>query len=114
MTCCGKTKQIAHKAGNIAKGYTALVTGKKYEFTDGRIRVCRKCEDCTWMTRLEYGKWLLKNGIKVITNFTDLESLPKLPKQYTGKNIYCRICKCDIPAKASVKEMKCPKDKWDK
>jgi hypothetical protein len=96
--CCGKAKKIINKGKNIAKGYTALATGKKYEFTDGRIRICRKCEDNTWMTRLEYAAWLLKNGIKVLTNFDDLTRLPKLPKQNTGKNIYCRLCKCDIPA----------------
>jgi hypothetical protein len=45
MTCCGKAK-------NIVKGFTALATGKKYEFTDGRIRVCRTCEDNYWIARV--------------------------------------------------------------
>ena len=80
MTCCGKTKQIAGKAKNIVKGFTALAIGKKYEFTDGRIAVCRKCDDNYWI----------------------------------GKSIWCSICKCNIPAKARVKDEKCPKDKWDK
>jgi hypothetical protein len=79
MSCCGNTKKIASKARNIAKGWTALATGKKYEFTDGRIRVCRKCEDNYWMGRL----------------------------------LFCSICKCPIPAKARVKDEKCPKDKWN-
>ena len=52
MTCCGKAKRVINKAGNIVKGYTALATGKKYEFTDGRIRVCRKCEDNYWIGRV--------------------------------------------------------------
>jgi hypothetical protein len=112
MTCCGKTKKALNKGKNIAKGFTAVAVGKKYEFTDGRIRICRACPYNTWMTRIEYGKWLFKNGIKVLTNFDDLAKLPMLPKQKTGRNIYCRICKCDIPAKARVEDVKCPKDKW--
>lgn len=51
MTCCGKTKQIIRKGKNIAKGYTALARGKKYEFTDGRIRECRKCKDNYWIKK---------------------------------------------------------------
>jgi len=77
MTCCGKTIQ---KGKNIAKGWTNVILGKKYEWTDGRIRICRKCE---------YNYWI-------------------------GRAIFCRICKCPIPQKASVENEKCPKDKWDK
>ena len=47
MSCCGKNK--IQKAVNIAKGFTALATGKKYEFTDSRIRVCQQCEDNYWL-----------------------------------------------------------------
>ena len=112
MTCCGKSK--LNKAKNIAKGFTALAVGRKYEFTDGRIRICRGCDMNTWMTKLEYSTWLLKNGIKVLTNLDDLTVLPILPKQNTGKTIYCRLCKCDIPAKARVKDEDCPENKWAK
>jgi hypothetical protein len=112
MTCCGKSKQITGKAKNIVKGLTALARGKKYEFTDGRIRICRSCEFNTWLTKVEYSTWLLKHGIKVLTNFDDLTKLPMLPKKTGAKTIYCRHCKCNIPAKARVKEMKCPLDKW--
>ncbi len=44
MTCCGKAK-------NIAKGWTAAALGIKYEFTDGRIRICRKCDKNYWIGR---------------------------------------------------------------
>lgn len=110
MTCCGK--KAIQKGKAIAKGYTSVVTGKKCKYTDARIRTCRTCEYNTWMTKLQYGKWLLKNGIKVLTNFDDLTRLPMLPKQNTGRTIYCRLCKCDIPKKARILELKCPKDKW--
>ena len=112
MSCCGKTK--LNKAKNITKGFTALVVGKKYEFTDGRIRICRSCHYNTWLTKLEYSTWLAKHGIDVLTNIEDLTSLPMLPKKTEAKNLYCRKCKCFIPAKARVKDEKCPLDKWEK
>ncbi len=79
MGCCEKAKKAINKGKNIAKGFTALAIGKKYEFTDGRIRACRKCPDNYWI----------------------------------AKTIWCSICKCNIPAKARVKNEKCPNDKWD-
>lgn len=37
----------------------------------------------------------------------------KCPKNYWIKRtLWCSICKCFIPAKARVKEEKCPKGKW--
>ncbi len=47
MTCCGKN--IVQTGINIVKGFTALAVGKKYEFTDGRVRVCQKCERNKWI-----------------------------------------------------------------
>ena len=44
MSCCGKVKAIA-------KGYTALAIGKKYEFTDSRVRTCQRCEENYWIGR---------------------------------------------------------------
>jgi hypothetical protein len=51
MSCCGKTKKIVGKARNIAKGTVAHVLGIKYEFTDGRIRICRGCPDNYWIAK---------------------------------------------------------------
>ena len=113
MTCCGKT---IRKAKNIVVGYTNLVRGKKYEFTDGRIRKCQGCDEQTWMSKTEYAMWLLQNGIGVFRNFTELEKLPKLPKyeQTPGRrNLYCRICKCFVPAAARDKKKKCVLGKWE-
>ena len=113
MSCCGKTK-------SIVKGYTKLATDtvgltEKYEFTDSRIRTCHNCDEQTWMLAGEYAAWSLRYGIKVLANFSQLEKLPKLPKYKQDRNrrmLYCRICKCFIPAKARVKEKKCPLNKW--
>ena len=51
MTCCGKAKKIINKGKNIAKGYTALVAGKKCKGTDARIRVCRTCKYNSWIRK---------------------------------------------------------------
>lgn len=101
MGCCGGTTK---KVGQIVTGYVNLFRGKKYEFTDDRVRACQKCEDSTWLTKAQYGKWLAENGIKVLRNWKDLAALPKLPKEPNGKGrgLYCRICKCFVPAKACV------------
>jgi ribosomal protein L37E len=48
MSCCGK---VVGNVVQIAKGFTALVTGVKYEFTDGRIRVCQACGSATWRVK---------------------------------------------------------------
>ncbi|MCK9245148.1 MAG: hypothetical protein M0P75_07745, partial [Candidatus Marinimicrobia bacterium] len=73
MSCCGETIK---KGVDIGTGYFNLATGKKYEFTDGRIRTCHKCDEATWLSRAEYVSWLAANGIGVIKNFTELEKLP--------------------------------------
>lgn len=48
MACCGKT---IRKVKQIATGYGNLVRGKKYEFTDDRIRACQKCNKNYWISR---------------------------------------------------------------
>ena len=82
MGCCGKTiKQV----GDITTGYARYAAGIKYEFTDGRIRTCHKCDEQTWMSKAEYALWLTKNGIKVLKNFTELEKLPNVAEvHYEG------------------------------
>ena len=82
MGCCNKAKKLTAKARNIVKGYTALIVGKKYEFTDGRVRKCQQC------AKDDDGGYRL------------------------GRTLWCSVCKCLIPAKARVEEEKCPKGKW--
>ena len=109
MGCCRKIK-------NIVIGYTTLAIGVKHEFTDTRVGVCQECDYSTWMSMGEYEAWLARYSIEVLANFVQLEKLPMLPKQEkrrARRGIYCRICKCYIPAKARVAEEKCPRGKWD-
>ena len=113
MGCCGKA---VRKARNIVTGYTNYARGVKYKFTDSRVRECHGCDEQTWMSKAEYAAWLARHGIKVIANFTQLEKLPKLPKYEYGpkrKNLYCRLCKCFIPVKASKEEEECLLGKWE-
>lgn len=51
MSCCGKAKSVAGKVKNVTLGVTRYITGKKYEFTDNRIRTCQKCEKNYWIKR---------------------------------------------------------------
>lgn len=52
MTCCGKIKQTKQTVKNIAQGYKNLAIGKKYEYTDTRIRACQKCEFNYWIGKM--------------------------------------------------------------
>lgn len=106
---CGCTK-----IKNIIVGNANLYFGKKFEFTDVRIRKCQACEYGTWITAAEYTKWLRAHGIDVLKNIADLTVLPDLPAQNykPGSKLFCRKCKCHIPAKARVSEENCPLNKW--
>lgn len=113
MGCCGETiKQVK----NMAVGYSSLASDIKYDSTDLRISKCHSCDEQTWLSSSEYAAWLLRHGIKVLTNFSQLEKLPKLPKYEQGpgrRNLYCRICKCFVPAKARAEGAKCSLGKWE-
>jgi hypothetical protein len=78
MNCCGD-KKVLTTAKHIAVGYSNLIRGRKYEFTDKRIETCKSCE---------FNYWILQA-------------------------LWCSVCKCFIPAKARVKDEKCPKGKWN-
>jgi hypothetical protein len=52
MACCGKKIKKAVEIGKlIAEGYGNLAKGEKYEFTGGRIKVCRECDKNYWIKR---------------------------------------------------------------
>jgi len=51
MGCCDKIQKVTTTAKQIVQGWTALARGKKYEFTDDRVRVCQDCEDNYWLGR---------------------------------------------------------------
>lgn len=113
-----KCSACSDKIAAIVKGYLAVIGTKYFNASDqiasDRYRICRSCSQGTWMAGTEYAAWLFTNGIHVLKNINDLTVLPPLPKRSDGKNLFCRLCKCYIPAKASVEDEKCPLDKWDK
>lgn len=69
------------------------------------------------MTWVEYAQWIDANGglVKFTAEIDKLEEWPMLPKQeYAhGCKLFCRICKCWLPAKSYVGEKQCPLGKWD-
>ncbi len=113
MGCCGGI-------GHIVFGYQRLLFDtiggeNKYEFTDGRIRICWRCKESTWLTWVEYDAWIEKHcAFRFLRSLEDLKTLPKLPKaEYRkGTKLFCRLCKCFVPAAARVPEKKCPLGKW--
>ncbi len=113
MSCCGKAR-------NIAKGYSRLITDgmgitEKQPFTDGRIERCCQCGYSTWLSKTEYTVWLASHGIRVLENIDQLEALPVLPRQKRSESrqgLYCRICKCYLPAKANVEDEDCIMGSW--
>ncbi|RLC38843.1 hypothetical protein DRH27_01285 [Candidatus Falkowbacteria bacterium] len=115
MGCCGKTKNIVKGLSGVAIEKLTRLKIASYEFTNDRIRTCHKCDEQTWLTKIEYLTWLFDNGIKILRNWSQLETLPKLSKKEQRKNcgLYCRICKCFIPGKARIDNEKCPLDKWE-
>ncbi len=118
MGCCGdklkaiKTISQAHAQFVYEKVFR--VSGKKYEWTDDRIRACHKCGKQTWMTRMEYIAWICSNAKDILRHIDDLSILPELPKLESRPKtkLFCMICKCWIPGKARVKENTCPENLW--
>jgi hypothetical protein len=112
MGCCGKG---ITKIGHILKGTAKALAGDSIELSNRRLLVCEQCPEKTWLNAQEYIQWLLSHGIEVIRHFTELEKLPKLPKQNRDKSHrhpFCRVCKCSLRAKTFVEEEACPLGKW--
>jgi hypothetical protein len=122
MSCCGKSikKDLTEKAlkvKNIATGQVlSLFQGESTtpQHAKERLAICKRCDELTWFTRSEYWAWLKENKIDVLKNIEDLTVLPPLVKKpfIEKEAMYCRLCKCYLPAKAIVKTEKCPEGKW--
>ena len=87
MTCCGKT---IRKAKSISAGYANLARGRKYEFTDDRIRACQKCNRNYWIGRR------LFCGIR----------------QHRFGNAFWPDPFAFVPGFARIEAEKCPLGKW--
>ena len=113
---CGKTiKNIIHGYGSLITENVIGIELIKSKYTDDRLKICRQCSEQTWMKKTEYIKWLQDNGTIILKNLNNLILLPLLPKyerEQGRRNLFCRLCKCFIPAKARVEKEKCPLDKW--
>ena len=124
MSCCGKRLvQTTGTMAHIIKGNVnhlmhqlRLLPTDKCQAADSRLRICRDCESCTWMTWAEFWNWVDEHGgkRKFFTDIDDLTGWPWLPTQeYAGgRKLFCRVCKCWLPVKAFVKEEQCPQGHW--
>lgn len=127
MTCCGeKILNMARKAGHVIEGNikhtvdTAAgmvnLTPPYHSFSQDRLEICRECEKHTWMTWTEYAGWVGRHLNEVVLQFDRLEEIPELPKQekQPKRTLFCRVCKCLLPAKAAVENETCPLYLWEK
>ncbi len=109
MPCssCGKAK-------NIVEGYVRHIIDPKNRAAAEKFAICGKCDEITWYKIPEYIGYLAGHGLKGITGFKDLTSLPKLEKYAKGENRhpFCRICKCFLHGKTQVNDEVCPLGKW--
>ncbi len=117
MVCCGKSKAVRRIArGYLDYGLRALfrTSGEASEKATERIATCHPCDYGTYMTKRDYVKWIKGHGVEVVRHIDDLTALPMLPKQSDalGRSLFCRLCKCWIPAKAYSKDETCPKGYW--
>lgn len=118
MSCCGGKIE---KIGNIIKGFTGLfleeqfdILALKFADADKRLEICLQCEKKTWLTRMVYMGFIKKHWLEIIKKFEDLTLLPELSKEEYGMNkfLFCRLCKCHLPAKVRIEIEKCPEKKW--
>lgn len=116
MGCCGKIS----KALSIAKGNLAVVLEKinllpadQFIYHSVRLRACRQCEHHTYLTESEFLDWIDAHGglVKFVAEIDALDQWPPLPiekNEPPGAKLFCSLCKCWLPAKAYVKQEKCP------
>jgi hypothetical protein len=75
---------------------------------------CSKTKEVVTKTKhIAVGFVRLARGTKY--EFTDdrVRACRECPDNYwLGRSLWCRICKCFVPAKARVKEEMCPLGKW--
>ena len=118
MSCCnGKLEKIENIIeGNVlnALDNLFLLPAEKHKQKNIRLAICRSCPKQTWLIAIDYLNWLKLNKIEVIKNLNDLSVLPELEKKEYQKRtkLFCRICKCWLPAKAYVENEQCPLNKW--
>lgn len=118
MACCIETskKVFAIITGTALAGFGGhfLLPEEKSQISRLRLAVCRQCESSTWLKITDYAGWLKGDGIEVVKNIADLSVLPMLDKKdYQPRaKLFCRICKCWLPAKTYVKNEQCPLNKW--
>jgi len=130
MGCCGKTGRHIEDAGSMAKKYAAAgaTTAREVkarllgqpipQWLQERSEICNACEHCTWLSRSEYMRLIVRNQSQV-TESNGIESvllseqtLRIYPKDKTRTMQVCAVCKCWLPAAIRVPEKRCELAKW--
>jgi len=119
MSCCGKIVVLSNIAEGSLKTLASnmmILPKNKYKFSDTRLDICRKCENHTWLTWYEYWQWVKEHG-RIEKFFRDIDNLiewPLLPKNTYKKKtrLFCRICKCWLPARARLEGQECTLGLW--
>lgn len=90
MPCgtCGKVKKAATTGLHVAQGFTSLAvektTGQEVMKYEKTDSRIKICRTC------EFNRWRNNN-----------------------RSLWCKLCGCFVPAKARVKDEKCPKGFWE-
>ena len=107
MGCCGK---IIKQVKQITEGYTNLARGKRFEFTNERIKTCRECEFNYWIKRTLWCSICkcyipAKARVDWETKFEKLKKL--LEDNHITQDVYDeRVLELELA--------KCPKNYWRK
>ncbi len=117
--CCGQSKKTTKGVlKEINQAYKNHRSGSKHSLTDKWFEICKSCKENTWLSKVEYAAWAVKNTGKLIQNFKHTEKIKKLPKQEKTKKrntLYCRLCKCDMEVKTTLNDPAiCKLGKFDK
>lgn len=60
MTCCGKTKKAFQKDNGAIEYHPYLSFPEGYEFTNTRVRACRRCDWSFWIARRLFCRFRLR------------------------------------------------------
>lgn len=121
MGCCGGHHGKLQAARTIVSGHANrlfdrvfIVRGRRYAQAQAREAICRQCDQATWLTKADYLAYLAAHGPEVLRHLDDLTALEPLAAQpyAPGRSLFCRLCKCWIPAKCYAAEADCPMGRW--
>jgi hypothetical protein len=108
----GRVLILAHVKELLEQNADNLLPAEQFAYHSVRLRACRGCEHHTYLTERQFLDWINEHGglTKFIAEIDTLDQWPPLPieQEQPGAKLFCSLCKCWLPAKAYVKNEKCP------